>query len=267
MSSRDIASTPGPQGPPHPFPGSEQFRNHPDSVMTRVQRRPFALSPPLLITRCPLDVDGPFLGMLRQSVCGSHREHTRAIAAGEPASGPAPFEPAFRPVRPSDEDFALCAAARRTRPIRHWYRVPLFWERGRDVRPDAPPQAIQMHAEALINQRLVHIDVSGSGDLGSGIRKLGSGIWDVGSERSERSGRSESRDPADGIGDTNDRDGDHSLVEIWIFVDGRLSGCASASLEGGCSLPAVACIHPALAISVDDAIDARGPVVELWAVE
>ena len=140
MSCRDTASTPGPNGPgpQHSLPSSNPFRDHPASIVSRIHPRLFTPAPPLLIASCPLS------------------------AAWRDCDKPGDKDTARRM---SEEELAICAAARRTRPIRRWYRVPLFWERGRNLVPDTPAQAMHMHAEALINQRLVHIDyLSGIGD-------------------------------------------------------------------------------------------------------
>jgi hypothetical protein len=57
-----------------------------------------------------------------------------------------------------------------------------------------------------------------------------------------------------------------------IFVDERLAGiggnCRPSTVsDGWAPFPAVALVGPRLAISVDDASDHHGPVVDIWAVD
>jgi len=208
----------------HDLPSSQPFRDHPDSIGRRVHHRLLTASSPLLIVSCALGAywrDG--LGV----------EHDETVL--------------------SEGDFAICAAARRARPLRRWYRVPLFWERGRG----GHTPAMHMHAEALINQRPVHIDYVAFPRAPHRHRDAVVGL-SSGASAQEDIRESET---APGLCES-------VVVEIWIFVDGRLAGCGGQrrkAIDGNaCALPAVALVGRELAISVDALADESGPIAELW---
>lgn len=133
----------------------------------------------------------------------------------------------------SEEQYARCEQARRTRPISCLGRVPLKWESA-----DSKPRPAVMtrlreghiHAETTIAMRLVHIDLVE-------ITRGGPG---------------------------------RSITEMRIFVDGQLAGrggsCGCSLGGGGNDLPAVAVISESTILSVALIYGRGTPLAELWDV-
>lgn len=136
----------------------------------------------------------------------------------------------FRWLTPDQRD--RCSVSRNVIPRKHLALLTLEWEVALDDARHKPVSEYPRHhhAETLINNHVVHIDVVD-------VRKYGPG---------------------------------RSVREFRIFVDGELAGrggkCGCSLGFGGGDLPAVARIDSDAAITVDSVVDKETPVVELWKV-
>jgi hypothetical protein len=253
------------------LPSVEHFRNHPDSIAGRLHNQqleniwarlrahsagdttshgPDWLD--LTLESSPEEVDAAYRNTFER-----HGPERRMWSPQTNAHGDSdcPLDPSwnlwdlFRPHRYHDaitsEQWQVCARARCSQPVRHRKLVALTWSLAVDDAryarmPSAHPgdaewrrgenSSQHAHAEADIDGVMVHIDRVAATRYGPG----------------------------------------RSFVEFRIYAAGRLAGrggwCGCSLGFGGTELPAVAVIHPGLAVTVDE-VHANGePMVELWEV-